>query len=192
MNIRFVITIIAFAGIFAAFAQQGPGECRQGRMSMGMPPPGDAPMGMRGPLENPPMMMNITELQKLMADIAIDKTVSAKIIAVTRTFLKALDERILKIQREELNIKEELLKDKPDLQTIKATVNRKTSVLGEIEYLQIKRDLDIKSLLTADEYDRWKSAMMQKMKRMGPAFIGRQGPNEGGNKIAPPQEKPEK
>lgn len=186
MNIRYIFTIIAFTGIFAVFAQPGPGDCRQGRMPMGMPPPGGAPMGLRGPLENPPMMMNIAELQKLMADISIDKTVSAKIITITRTFLKTLDERILKIQREELNIKEELLKDKPDLQTIQATVNRKTAVLGEIEYLQIKRDLEIKSLLTVDEYDRWKSAMMQKMKLMGPPFSGKHGPNDGENKMAPP------
>lgn len=192
MNIRYIITIIACTGVFAVFAQQGSGGCPQGRMPMEIPPPGDGPMGIREPLENPPMMMNIAELQKLMADIAIDKTVSAKIIAITRTFLKTLDERILKIQREELNIKEELLKDKPDLQVIQAAVNRKTAVLGEIEYLQIKRDLEIKSLLTVDEYDRWKSAMMQKMKRMGPGFAGNHEPNDGGNKMAPPPAKSEK
>lgn len=179
--------MVTIAGIAAISAQPGPGgECQQGKMPM-MPQPGGAPMGMQGTIGNPPpMMMNISELQKLMTEINIDKTVSAKVITIARTFLKGLDERILKIQREELNIKEELLKDKPDLQVIQAAVNRKTAVLGDIEFTQIKRDLEIKALLSADEYDRWKSAMMQKMSQMMPQrFMNRPGQNDAGNKTPP-------
>jgi hypothetical protein len=190
MKIRNIIVMIAFAGVVTIFAQPEPGEGRQGKMPM-MPPPKGA-MGMQASMENsPPMMMDIAELQKLMAEIDLDKTVSARIISIARTFLKALDERILKIQREELTIKEELFKDKPDLTAIKASVNRKTQVLGDIEYLQIKRDLDIKSLLSADEYDRWKSAMMQKMRQMAPGSMNRHWQNEGGDKTNPPP-KPQK
>jgi hypothetical protein len=162
--------LFTFAGVVSIAAQPGTGDGQPGRMPM-MPPP-DAPMGLQGTLENHgPMMMNLSELQKLMAEISIDKTISVKIITITRTFLKTLDERILKIQREEINIKEELLKDIPDLQAVQAAINRKTTVFGEIEFLQIKRDLDIKSLLTVDEYDRWKSAMKQKMRPLLPSCV---------------------
>ena len=115
-------------------------------------------------LKMPSMMMNIGDLQGLLADISVEKSVSAKIVAIARGFMTTFDTKILKIQREELNIKEELLKGKPDLAAIQTSINKKSQIFAEIEFLQIKRDLEIKSMLTQDEYDRWKSAMMRKMR----------------------------
>jgi hypothetical protein len=148
---------------------------------MGFGPPG--PVGMHGSMGNPsPMMMNISDLKALMADISIDKAVSTHIVAIARSFLTLLDERVLKIEREEIAIKEELLKEKPDLAAIQATIAKKSQILSDIEFAQIRRDLDIKALLTQDEYDRWKSAMMQKMKQMmpRPQDIKPQGPRQPG------------
>jgi hypothetical protein len=110
------------------------------------------------------MMLNMSELQDLMNEINISKGVAAKIIQIARNFKGFLDERVIRIQREELNVKEELLKDKPDLPSIQAAIAKKTQIFGEIEFAQIKRDLEIKSLLSQEEYDRWKSAMRPKMK----------------------------
>lgn len=125
--------------------------------------------GMHGPAgSHSPLMLDITELEKLMTEININKSVSPKIIAIARNFINYFNERIIKVQREELNIKEALLKDKPDLQAVQTFVNRKTQVFAEIEFGQIKRDVEIKSLLTPDEYDRWKSAMSKKMRQMMP------------------------
>jgi hypothetical protein len=166
-------------GAALTFSQNHPGPG-------GLPdmPPLDGPSAMHSWMENPPlMMMNITELQSLMAEINIDKGVSAKIVAITRAFVKFLDERILKIQKEELNIREELLKDKPDMPAIQNAIARKTQILGEVEFAQIKRDLDIKSLLTVDEYDRWKSAIMVKLRERMPRGADRNGP--GGPAIRP-------
>ena len=112
-----------------------------------------------------------------MNDIGINKAVSAKIIGISRNFHNFLDEHVLKIQREEINIKEELLKNKPDIQMVQAAVTKKAQIFSEIEMAQIKRDLEIKSLLTQDEYDLWKLAMIQKMRQAMPKMPDRQKPN---------------
>ena len=110
-----------------------------------------------------PLMLDISELEKLMNEINISKSVSPKIITIARNFISFFNERIIKVRREELNLQEELLKDKPDLQAIQTLINRKTQIWAEIEFGQIKRDVEIKKLLTLDEYDRWKSKMREIM-----------------------------
>jgi len=180
-----IIVIIEFFLIttFSSFGQPSP----EGGGKMSIMPPFGAPGAMPGSgMGNlPPMMMNPAELQELMNEIKIDKAVSAKILVISRAFVKSLDERVLKIEREELNIKEELIKEHPDLSAIQGAIAKKTRILGEIEFAQIKRDLDIKSLLTEDEYDLWKSAMMQKMKTMLPAFKDNRGHDQPDKPGAP-------
>jgi hypothetical protein len=183
MSIRRIVVFCVLCGAVSVLSQPSPCGPQLGRMPM-MPPFGSP--GVHGMDANPqPMMMNIAELKNLMAEINIDKAVAAKIVAIARTFLNNLDERLIKIQREELAIKEELLKEKPDLQAIQAAISRKTQIFGDIEFAQIKRDLEIKSLLTEDEYDRWKSAMMQKMREMMPGLQDRVPAGSTDKKHAP-------
>jgi hypothetical protein len=161
----------------AVVAQPPSGEMRP---CSGMPSPHGmgGPAGMFGSSDNPPpMMVNLSELQNLLTEINIDKAVSAKIVSIARAFLKTADEHILKVQKEEIAIKEELLKDKPDMQAISSAITRKSQVFGEIEFAQIKRDLDIKALLSQDEYDRWKSAMMSRMRQLMPDAMDRHSPD---------------
>jgi hypothetical protein len=184
MIIRKVSSLCLLLAVAAAFAQApSPGDGnRPGPDKKMMPPMGMMDHEGGGSAEIPPqMMMDLPALQELMTEINIAKPVSAKIITIARNFRAFLDERIIKIQREELNIKEELLKENVDLQAIQGAITRKTQVFSEIEFTQIKRDLEIKSLLTQDEYDRWKSAMKQKMRQMMPRAMDRNqspaGPN---------------
>jgi hypothetical protein len=162
-RLLFAFLTMALSGI--SFA--GPGE------GPGMPPmAGGGPFGgpgMHDPMDNPaPVMFDISEVESLMIQIGINKTTSAKVVTIARDFRTLFEEKLIKVQREELNIKEELLKDKPDLQIIKDCIGRKSQVFAEIEVAQIKRDLDIKSLLAPDEYERWKSAIRKKMRDMRP------------------------
>jgi hypothetical protein len=135
-------------------------------------PPMVAPFGpdhrSPSPMHQPPMMMDIGELKAVLNEIGVNKATLEKTVDIARNFLAQLDGRLIKVQREELNIREELLKDKPDLTVIQGYINKKTQIFAEIEFSQIKRDVEIKSLLTRDEYDRLKSAMMKKMKQMNP------------------------
>jgi hypothetical protein len=187
MNFGKLLAFCLLFPAFSAFSQMpspegggGPGQGHMPSMGhMGFSPD-------QGSMENPPFILfDLPKLQKLMADININKGTAGKIVAIVRTFQGFFDERILKIQKEELNIKEALLKDKPDLAAVQAVINRKSQIFAEIEFAQIKRDLDIKSLLSPDEYDQWKSVMMNEMRKMKSGFMNMplRGP-EG--KDAPP------
>jgi hypothetical protein len=180
-----LISMVIVMGISTIMAQPSlPGEPQSGKFAE--IPPFRAPGGMHNSAENPPpMMMNIAELQNLLNEISIDKSVAAKIVAIARNFLSNFESRILKIQKEELNVKEELLKEKPDLQLIQNTIAKKTQIFAEIEFAQIKRDLEIKALLTQDEYDRWKSAMMQKMRMFMPKAMDRVEQNRADKRLPP-------
>jgi len=186
MKQRYIALFCMFFGITSVFSQNPPGEPSAGK-APDMPPMGMM-RGMHSSVENPqPMMMNIAELQTLLNDISIEKSVAAKITSIARGFLSTFESKILKIQREELNIKEELLKEKPDLAVIQNAINKKSQVFAEIEYAQIKRDLEIKAMLTQDEYDRWKSAMMQKMRSMMPKVMDRHDQNPQDKKAVRPK-----
>ncbi|HAJ78391.1 MAG TPA: hypothetical protein DCO75_01350 [Fibrobacteres bacterium] len=199
MKVNAAICYFIFLGVISVFSQPPSNESSlskqpempQAGFQGGMHCPNgnsQAPEPIMSGLENPPlMMMNITELQTLMNEINIEKPVSTKILAISRGFLNSFETKILKVQKEELNIKEELLKDKPDMQTIQNAINKKSQAFGDIEFAQIKRDVEIKSLLSQDEYDRWKSAMMKKMKQFLPQnkdknqnFSEKKGPAKSG------------
>jgi hypothetical protein len=194
-----VCGVVFYIGVVTGYSQPSP-------LSPNDPPPAKmiavapfGPPGMPGPAgSRSPMLLDISELQNQLNEININKPAIEKIVVIARSFLAALDERLIKIQREELNIKEELLKENPDLKAIQGYIAKKTQVFSEIEFLQIKRDLEIKALLTQEEYDRWKSVMAQKMKRMmsplmekgasggGPGVQGCGGPD--GRNPAPPRQ----
>jgi hypothetical protein len=136
------------------------------------------------PNHEPPIMMDIPELKKLLRDLNVNKPSIDKIVEITRSFLAQFDGKLIKVQREELNIKEELLKSKPDLAAIQGFIDKKMRIFAEIEFSQIKRDIEIKSLLSREEYEGLKSAMMKKMRRIGP-FNEKKGDREEGGKPVP-------
>ncbi len=121
------------------------------------------------PMPPPPFLSPIikdpVQLQNLLSSIGVNKQSSDAIVGITKTFFKTLDSKVIQIQRLELDIREELTKDKPDLKNVQTLINKKVAVFGEIEFLQIKRDLDIKGNLTETEFDKWKAAVSDK-KRM--------------------------
>lgn len=131
----------------------------------------------RGGGENmSPMVLDVIELQALLTEIGITKPTIEKAVAIVRSFLAEFEGKLIRVQREELGIREELLGEKPDLKAVRNCVNRKALIFAEIEFAQIKRDVDIRALLTPDEYDRWKAAMKKKMQEMMPPGMGGEGP----------------
>ena len=165
-----------------------PGEPPFGKMSVF--PHGAPPGPMHDVSGNPqPMMMNIAEVVNLLNEINIEKSTSSKIVSIARGFLAFFEVKVLKIQKEEIAVKEELLKEKPDMQAIQNAVTKKSQLFSEIEFAQIKRDIEIKSLLTQDEYDRWKSAMMKKMWQLMPKMMDK-GQQNALDKKGPPRSGP--
>jgi hypothetical protein len=130
--------------------------------------------GMHGGMNAAPMILDVAELQSMLKQIGINAQTIDKVVGTTRNFMTEFEGKLIRVQREELSIKEELLKEKPDLKAIQNYIAKKTAVFAEIEFAQIKRDIEIKSMLTRDEYDRWKSATMKKMRESMPKMM-RQG-----------------
>jgi hypothetical protein len=189
MSLRNVFISCLFFCVFSAFSQDmPPGEPPLGKMSVF--PHGASSGPMHDASGNPqPMMMNIAEVVNLLNEINIEKSTSSKIVSIARGFLAFFEAKVLKIQKEEIAVKEELLKEKPDMQAIQNAVTKKSQLFSEIEFAQIKRDVEIKSLLTQDEYDRWKSAMMKKMRQLMPKMMDK-GPQNAPDKKAPPRSGP--
>ena len=172
MKMRSPSGILLCSGLVSLLlAQPAPPDrnCDNAGKNGGPRPPMVAPFGPGGPTaRQQPIMMDIEEMKTVLNEIKVDKPSIDKTVEITRNFLSQLDGRLIKVQREELNIREELLKDKPDLSAVQGYINRKSQVFAEIEFSQIKRDVEIKALLSRDEYDALKSAMMRKMKHMRP------------------------
>jgi hypothetical protein len=122
-----------------------------------------------------PVTLDITELQKQLTDIGIAKGTTEKAVVIVRNFMAEFEKQLIQVQREELNIKEELLKEKPDLKAIQGIITKKAQFFATIEFAQVKRDVELKALLTQDEFEKWKSVMKVKMHRMMPPGMGYNG-----------------
>lgn len=131
------------------------------------PPPG---MGMPGKpagvLPDPFMLRDPFKLKTLLVEIGINDRTIQQIMALVRDFNKEMEARMLKIQQEELNMKNELFKDNPDLGAIQKIIGRKAQFFSEVEFSLIKRDITIKKLLSEDEFEMWKSKMREQMRQM--------------------------
>jgi hypothetical protein len=131
------------------------------------PPPGNGLPGKpAGVLPDPFMFRDPFKLKTLLVEIGINDRTIQQILTLVREFNKEMEERMLKIQQEELNIKNELLKDNPDLANIQKIISRKAQIFSDVEFSQIKRDISIKKLLTEDEFEMWKSKMREQMRQM--------------------------
>ena len=155
-----------------------------GNKSPVIAPFGPPQMGENGHMP-PPMIMDVAELASTLAEIGIAQSKIVKISGITRDFITGFNKNILAIQRKELDIKEELLKEKPDLKKIRNSISEKTEFFAEIEFAQIKRDLDIKAQLSRDEYDKLKLMTMKKFKAMMPENIRSNKPHPNKAKQPP-------
>jgi hypothetical protein len=129
-------------------------------------PPEGMPGKPAGVLPDPFMFRDPVKLKTLLVEIGINDRTIQQIMTLVRVFNKEMEERMLKIQQEELNLKSELFKDNPDLGVIQKIIGKKAQIFSEVEFSHIKRDLSIKKLLTGDEFEMWKSKMREQMQLM--------------------------
>lgn len=152
-----LLALLAFLSCSRKSEERGAGFDRGA--AGGFPVPllsGPGPMG--GPAFHSPSQEDMVKLKE---EVGFDKPTEEKILVIIRSFNTFMKSSVIKVQKEELNIREELLKDKPDLDYVQKCIQNKTRVFGEIEFNQIKRDLDIKSLLTVEQFEKWMSLGMR-------------------------------
>jgi Spy/CpxP family protein refolding chaperone len=97
---------------------------------------------------------NIDEMKK---ELGLSDDQAKRISTIMLDSWKQIEEKHIALQRTMIDLREQLLKDQPNLTEIKRIIDRKSAVVAEIEFITIKRDLDIKAVLTPEQFNRWKS-----------------------------------
>ena len=96
------------------------------------------------------------KIEKFRKALDLNDAQVEKISVIMRNSTEEINKKKIDVQRNALDLKEELIKDKPDLNKIKTFVDKKASLQADTEMFLIKRDLDIKAVLTPDQLANWK------------------------------------
>jgi hypothetical protein len=96
------------------------------------------------------------KIDKIKADLNLTKEQENKIATIMDDFRVTVDQLKIDHERAKLNLREELIKDNPNMDKIKALIKDKNEIMSKIEFFMIKRDLDIKSILTKEQLEKWR------------------------------------
>jgi Spy/CpxP family protein refolding chaperone len=108
--------------------------------------------------QNKDNVKNLTpnmNVEKFKESLGLNDNQVEKIKTIMKDATEEINKQKIEIQRCNLDLKEELIKDKPDMNKVKSTVEKKFSVQAESEMILIKRDLDIKAVLTPEQLSNW-------------------------------------
>jgi hypothetical protein len=105
-------------------------------------------------------------MEKVLEDAGIAQSTITKLADMGTTCRTTCEGTMIKVQREELNIREQLLKDAPDMQAIQTSVNNKAQLLADLEFSKIKMEQDIKALVSKDDMKKIMTALKEKRQDM--------------------------
>jgi hypothetical protein len=108
------------------------------------------------------MMLCRPGMGKVLEQAGIGKSTIAKLEDMGKTARTACEGQMIKIKREDLNIKEQLLKDSPDMQAIQTSINNKAQIMADLEFSCIKMEQDIKALVSKDDRAKIMAALKEK------------------------------
>ncbi|HBE01799.1 MAG: hypothetical protein A2096_14440 [Spirochaetes bacterium GWF1_41_5] len=146
--------IIIMALLCANWIMAQPAESR--------PVQGGGEMG-RGDLK---AMLNLTPEQ------------DTKVKELVQNLQQSMALKKITLERIDLDVQEEMIKDNPDIAKISKILEKKSPVLVEMELESIKKDLEIKKILTSDQWLKWK-AMMKMMEQRGGTGMPGKKPGQG-------------
>jgi Spy/CpxP family protein refolding chaperone len=101
-------------------------------------------------------------IERLKKSLSLTDDQVTKIQVIMNDSAGKVEAQRIELQRSNLDLKEELNKEKPDLNKVKSIIGKKYSSQTEIDYILIKRDLDIKAVLTPDQIAKWKTQFIEK------------------------------
>ena len=104
------------------------------------------------PFPNPDMFQYQINIMQKELGLSLEQT--KKIEEIMNLEIKNMELKRISLEKEFLNLREELLKDNPDLEKIKSIIEKKSALEAEMEFNAIKRDLDIKPILTKEQFDK--------------------------------------
>jgi len=130
LNKAFILIIICFCLVFSTYAR---GSDR----------------GPRDYINN-----NIDFMKK---ELGLSDDQVKKINDIMFDSFKQIEGKRIDMEKANLEIKEQLLNDNPNLTKIKTSIDKKSGIKADIEFITIKRDLSIKSVLTQEQFMKWKT-----------------------------------
>lgn len=97
---------------------------------------------------------NPVEVMKKQLNLSDDQV--ARLNTIYTDFDNNIKQLRIDLQREKLNLSEELIKENPDMVKIKSIIDKKSGIESQIELINIKRDIDIRNVLTKEQIEKWK------------------------------------
>ena len=100
------------------------------------------------------MMGDIEFIKKV---LNLDDNQTVKINTIINDSINQIERKHIEFERARLDLKEALLDDNSDLTKIKGIIDKKNAIKSDIEFMCIKKDLMIKSILTPEQLAKWKA-----------------------------------
>jgi len=108
------------------------------------------------------MMLCRPGMGKVLEEAGIAKSTISKLEDMGKTARTTFEGQMIKVKREQLNIREQLIKDSPDMQAIQTCVNTKAQIIADLEFSKIKMEQDIKSLVSKDDMAKIMATLKEK------------------------------
>ena len=107
-----------------------------------------------GPGGDPPDDRKPLNIQEMKTRLGLTDEQVNKISKLMEDTRKKLELKEIEKDKIMISIREEMIKDNPNLDSIKSLIEKKQSIMSEIEFLIIKRDIDIRGILTKEQFEK--------------------------------------
>lgn len=88
-----------------------------------------------------------------------------KVGAVMMDSRTKAEKKMIDLEREKLNLREEMLKDAPDAGKLKAMLDRKAAAEAELALIKMKSEIELKTILSKEQFMQWRG-MKHRMEKM--------------------------
>ncbi|MEK6793816.1 MAG: hypothetical protein AABZ39_03515 [Spirochaetota bacterium] len=104
--------------------------------------------------------------QQLKKVLALTDEQEKKITTIMADKQSKMERKGIDLERISLDLREELLKDNADINRVKGIIEKKANIMGDIEFLKIKGDLDIKAVLSKEQFEKWRMLVQSRAQMM--------------------------
>ncbi len=110
-------------------------------------------------------------INALVEDVALQKELglTQEQISKIKDLKFSTDKEVIRLRSDmelkEIDLREELSKDSPDMNRVKNLIKAKHSIMAEIELAKVKEYIGVKKILTPEQIEKFKTVMRNRAKR---------------------------
>lgn len=102
---------------------------------------------------------------RLKSELSLTDEQVKKVSAVMMDGRTKAEKKMIDLEREKLNLREEMLKDAPDAGRVKAILDKKAAVEAELAFIKMKGEIDLKGIFSKEQFMQWRG-MKHRMEMM--------------------------